>query len=228
MPEAAGDEPLRVAVLASGSGTNLQALLDRFDLGDDPAATVVRVIGSKAGIGALERARRAGTEAVVVDDPGPDGGRLAEALDAAEPGLVVLAGYLRKVAGPIVRSYRGRMINIHPALLPSFGGKGMYGLRVHEAVVESGARVTGVTVHFVDEEYDRGPIVAQWPVPVLEGDDAERLADRVLEIEHRLLPRVVAAFARGRFRLDDEGECRWEEGWFPGRHFRMDEEPGFP
>jgi folate-dependent phosphoribosylglycinamide formyltransferase PurN len=135
---------------------------------------------------------------------------------------VVLAGWLRLVPEPVVRAYRGRMVNIHPALLPSFGGEGMYGRRVHEAVLRSGARVTGPTVHFVDEAYDEGAIIAQWPVPVREGDDPERLADRVLEREHRILPEVVAALARGEVRLDEEGRARWERPWFPGGRFVLE------
>jgi folate-dependent phosphoribosylglycinamide formyltransferase PurN len=110
--------------------------------------------------------------------------------------LVVLAGYLKLVPSDVVHAFAGRMINIHPALLPSFGGKGMYGLRVHQAVLESGATVSGPTVHLVTPEYDRGPILAQWPVPVRAGDTPETLRDRVLEAEHRLLPEVVIAAAR--------------------------------
>jgi folate-dependent phosphoribosylglycinamide formyltransferase PurN len=113
--------------------------------------------------------------------------------------LVVLAGYLKLVPAPVIEAYRGRIINIHPALLPAFGGKGMYGHRVHEAVLASGARESGASVHLVDEVYDRGPVLAQARVPVLPGDDAERLAARVLEAEHRLLPAaVLAAAAAGR------------------------------
>lgn len=224
-------EALRVAVLASGSGTNLQALLDRFHGRPDASARVVRVIASRPGIGALERARRADVPHDVLaadgaEDGLPEADRLRDCLASAAPGLVVLAGYLRKIPAGIVARYRGRMINIHPALLPSFGGKGMYGARVHAAVLEAGARVTGVTVHFVDEEYDRGPIIAQWPVPVREGDDAGRLARRTLDIEHRVLPEVVSAFARGHFRLEADGRCRWEKPWLDGARFALSEDGG--
>lgn len=215
----AADEPTRVAVLASGTGTNLQALLDHFNLGEAGEAEVVAVVGSRPGIEALERARSAGVSASVVGDPEPDGDRLAGVLDAARADLVVLAGYLRKIPPPVVHAWRGRMVNIHPALLPSFGGAGMYGGRVHEAVLASGARVTGVTVHFVDEAYDEGAIVAQWPVPVLQGDDRDTLAARVLQVEHRVLPEVVAAFARDEFRLDEEGRAVWADDWFAGDRF---------
>lgn len=213
--------PARVVVLVSGSGTNLQSLLDRYNLGDDDDARVVRVIGSSRGIGALERARAAGVETAVLEEHDEDGGRLQAQLEAADADLVVLAGYLRLVPAPVVRAWRGRMINIHPALLPSFGGQGMYGLRVHEAVLEAGARVSGPTVHFVDEAYDRGPIIAQWPVPVLEGDGPEELAERVLRHEHRLLPRVVSGLARGEVRLDDEGRARWDRPLFGGDRFEL-------
>ena len=211
--------PARVAVLASGSGTNFQALLDRFNLGEDDAARVVRLVASRPGIGALERARAADVEAAVIEEAGPGARALGSALEAAGAELVVLAGWLRLVPAPVVRAYRGRMVNIHPALLPAFGGEGMYGARVHRAVLESGVRVTGATVHFVDEDYDTGRIVVQWPVPVREGDDAERLAARVLEVEHRILPAAVAALARGDVRLGDDGEVRWRRPWFEGDRF---------
>ncbi|HXF96883.1 MAG TPA: phosphoribosylglycinamide formyltransferase [Gemmatimonadales bacterium] len=183
---------VRVAVLASGGGTNLQALLDA--LGTDAPARVVRVISDRPDAGALERARRAGVEAQVLRNPA-DAPGLAAAL--ADADLVVLAGYLKLVPAAVVARFRGRMINIHPALLPGFGGPGMYGRRVHQAVLRSGATVSGATVHYVDEEYDRGPIIAQWPVPVRPGDTPETLAARVLAVEHQLLPAVVLALARG-------------------------------
>ncbi len=212
----------RVAVLVSGSGTNLQALLDRFRTGGDPAARIVGVLASSPDAGALDRAHRAGVPTAVLGSREEDADRIRTVLDGWASNLVVLAGYLRRVPPDVVRRYRGRMLNVHPALLPAFGGKGMYGRRVHEAVLEEGVRVTGVTVHFVDEEYDRGPIAAQWPVPVLEGDDPERLAARVLRVEHRVLPEVVAAVARGVVRLDEDGRCRWSESWFAGERFEID------
>lgn len=216
-------DTIRVAVLASGSGTNLQALLDRFGEDGDASVRVVAVIASSDRAGALDRARLHGVESHVLDpvDAGTDPERIAAILDACEADLVVLAGYLRMVPARVVRAYRGRMINVHPALLPGFGGKGMYGLRVHRAVLEAGVRVTGVTVHFVDEQYDRGPIIAQWPVPVFEDDDAETLAARVLRVEHRVLPAVVSALARGAARLE-EGRCRWTEPWFASERFAGD------
>ena len=134
-----------------------------------------------------------------------DGDALLALLSAHDVDLVVLAGYLKLVPRAVVARFRGRMLNVHPALLPSFGGEGMYGQRVHQAVLDAGARVSGVTVHFVDDHYDRGPIIAQWPVPVYATDFAETLAHRVLRVEHLLLPRVVQAVADGRVRLAPDG-----------------------
>src|SRR5574341_1234885 len=181
---------VRIAVLASGGGTNLQALLDALPPG--APAHVARVVSDRAAAGALRRAAEAGVATAVLRDPA-DPAELLEALADAE--LVVLAGYLKLVPTAIVARFRWRMVNIHPALLPAFGGPGMYGRRVHEAVLASGALISGATVHYADESYDRGPIIAQWPVPVLAGDDAASLAERVLAVEHGLLPRVVLALA---------------------------------
>lgn len=191
----------RIAVLASGGGTNLQALIDRLNAGAPDAARVELVVGSRAGIGALGRAERAGIPALALDarSLGADAFRdaLADALQAHRIDLVVLAGWLQLVPAEVVARYHGRMLNVHPALLPAFGGRGMYGMRVHQAVIASGARVSGATVHLVDERYDEGAIVAQWPVPVLPGDTPEALAARVLAVEHRILPLAVEALARG-------------------------------
>jgi len=183
--------PIPVAVLVSGGGTNLQSLLDA--LRASPLARIVRVVSSQAGAGALERARRADVPTTVLRNPA-DPDELMAALDDAR--LAVLAGYLKRVPASVVARFRWRLINIHPALLPGFGGRGMYGRRVHEAVLASGARVSGATVHYVDEEFDRGPIIAQWPVPVLAHDTPDSLAARVLEVEHQLLPMVVLELAR--------------------------------
>lgn len=197
LPQSSG--PVAVAVLASGGGTNLQALVDRFAEGDQ-AARVALVVSDREGVGALERAHRAGIPGRVVRAKGraPEeaAGELLGLLEAHRIELIALAGYLRLVPDRIVRRYPGRIVNIHPALLPAFGGAGYYGVRVHEAVLASGATVTGATVHLVDEEYDRGRILAQWPVPVLPDDTADTLAARVLAVEHVLYPAVVDALAR--------------------------------
>ena len=181
-----------VVVLASGGGSNLQALLDACDA--TAPARIVRVVSDRAEARALDRARAAGIPTVALRDPA-DAAELAEAVRDAD--LIVLAGYLKLVPAPVIARFRWRVINIHPALLPAFGGAGMHGRRVHEAVLASGAGVSGATVHYADEAYDRGPIIAQWPVPVLAGDTPATLAARVLEVEHRLLPLVVLALARG-------------------------------
>lgn len=184
-------EPVRVAVLVSGGGTNLQALLDA--LHDSPIARVARVISNRSDAGALDRARKATVPTTILKNPADSNELLAALRDAQ---LVVLAGYLKLVPRAVVERFPGRMINIHPALLPDFGGPGMYGHHVHEAVLASGAKESGATVHLVDEAFDRGKIIAQERVPILDGDTPERLAARVLEAEHRLLPRVVLELAR--------------------------------
>ena len=179
--------PARISVLASGGGSNLQALIDHFA---GPAATagiMTFVASDHESAGALDRARAAGIATGVLEAP-LDGDAILSLLETAKTDVLVLAGYLKLVPADVVRAFRGRLLNVHPALLPSFGGPGMYGMRIHRAVLDHGATLTGVTVHFVDEHFDRGPIIAQWPVPVLPGDDATRLAARVLRAEHRLLP----------------------------------------
>ena len=194
--------------MASGGGTNLQQLLDRFPNRDDPgaAARVVLVVSNKPGIGALERATAAGVPSEVIDpaafdSPEAFGERLTELYCAHSIGLIVLAGYLKMIPGNLIAAYRNRIINIHPALLPGFGGKGMYGRRVHEAVLAAGAKVSGCSVHFVDEVYDRGPIIAQRTVPVYHTDTPESLAERVLGEEHKLLPLVVELIAGGKVKV---------------------------
>ncbi len=196
--------PARISVLASGGGSNLQALIDHFAGPAASAGMVTFVASERATAGALDRARAAGIATGVLDATF-DSDAMLSLLDAAKTDVLVLAGYLKLVPEAVVRAYRGRLLNVHPALLPSFGGPGMFGLRIHEAVLEHGATLTGATVHFVDEHFDRGPIIAQWPVPVLPGDDAIRLAARVLRTEHRLFPLCVAAVASGAIVLGDDG-----------------------
>jgi formyltetrahydrofolate-dependent phosphoribosylglycinamide formyltransferase len=184
--------PVRVAVLASGGGTNLQALLDALNGAGSHTARVARVISNRNDAGALERARRAGVPAVTLSDPT----NAQEYLDAlGDAQLVALTGYLKLIPAPVVSRYEWRMINIHPALLPEFGGPGMYGIRVHEAVLAAGRKESGASVHYVTDEYDRGEVIAQARVPVLAGDTASALAARVLTAEHRLLPHVVSVLS---------------------------------
>jgi phosphoribosylglycinamide formyltransferase-1 len=184
---------VRVAVLVSGGGTNLQALIDALGGAPTAPARISRVISNRPDAGALERARRAGIPTTVLRDP-QDPAELLAAIGDAQ--LVVLAGYLKLVPGAVVARFRQRMVNIHPALLPDFGGPGMYGRRVHEAVLASRATESGATVHYVDEHYDRGPIVAQRRVPVRPDDTADTLAQRVLAAEHALLPEVLLSLAQ--------------------------------
>ncbi len=180
----------RIAVLASGGGTNLQAIIDYFASIATPAGTIVLVASNREKSGALERARAAGI-ATHVFDATDDGSALLTLLHNASADLVVLAGYLKHIPEHVIGEYHGRIINIHPGLLPDFGGPGMYGSRVHAAVLASGATSTGLTIHFVDDEYDHGPVIAQWRVRVKIDDTAESLAERVISAEHIVYPRVV-------------------------------------
>ncbi|CAN5670310.1 phosphoribosylglycinamide formyltransferase [soil metagenome] len=181
----------RVAVLASGRGSNLEAILAHCErLGELSACEVALVASNKENAPALERARARGIPAGHITDPS-NGKALLEMLDTNSIDLVALAGYLKLLPGEVTRLYKDRIVNVHPAPLPRFGGAGMYGLRVHDAVIAAGLRETEVTVHFVDEEYDSGDVIARWPVPVYEGDTAELLAERVLKVEHVLFPRVL-------------------------------------
>jgi len=193
----------RIAVLASGGGSNLQALLDYFDaLGDASSGRIVVVASNRPGAGALARATARDIPAAGLQGPKqPDGPELGDVLEQHKVDLVVLAGYLKLLPSDVVKRFDGRIVNIHPALLPAFGGHGMYGNHVHRAVLESGVKVTGVTAHFVDDVYDSGRIIAQWPVPVFASDDVASLAARVLRVEHLVYPRVVDAVAAGRTTL---------------------------
>ena len=187
--------PTRIAVLASGRGSNLQAIIEHFDnLARERLAKVVLVASNRAESPALIRAATASID-IANFDAADDGSQLLELLRKFRVDLVVLAGYLKRIPPTVIREYSGRILNIHPALLPAFGGEGMYGARVHEAVIASGARESGVTVHLVDNEYDRGPIVAQWRIPVEQSDTPETLAAKVLRVEHVVYPRVTEMVA---------------------------------
>ena len=187
--------PSRLAVLASGRGSNLQAIIEHFDsLARERVAKVALVASNRADSPALIRAATASID-IAHFNAADDGSELLALLHKFRIDLVVLAGYLKRIQPKVIREYAGRIINIHPALLPAFGGEGMYGARVHEAVIASGARESGVTVHVVDDEYDRGPIVAQWRVPVNQSDTAESLAKRVLNVEHVVYPQAVEMVA---------------------------------
>ena len=201
--------PLSIAAMVSGQGrgSNVAALINACAQ-DDIGCRVGIVIGTRADSPALERARSSGVGVAVVsprkyedDEPGY-GQALLRLLHKHEVGLICLAGYMRKLPLSVLSEYRDRVMNIHPALLPFFGGQGMYGERVHQAVIESGMKVSGCTVHFVDEEYDTGPIVLQSTVPVLDNDTPATLGQRVLTEEHATYIRAVKLFADGRLRIE--------------------------
>ena len=193
------ETPLRIAVLASGGGTNFQAIQDRIADGR-LNARVVLVISNNKDAFVLERARTAGIRAEHWSEK-KAGSReafvagLLKLLEETQTELIALAGYMKLVPFEVVNAYARRIINIHPALLPKFGGQGMYGIHVHEAVLAAGELESGATVHLVDAQYDRGPILAQRRVPVLPGDTPESLRDRVLQVEHELYSDVIAKFA---------------------------------
>jgi len=204
----------RVVVLVSGSGRVLQALLDAFSpvpeaRGPDPdRASIAAVISNTPDAYALERARRHGVPTLVVTHRGRSREAfetdLAAAIDPYHPDLICLAGFLRILSPAFVRRYPRRILNTHPALLPAFGGKGMYGERVHQAALEAGLAVCGCTIHLVDEVPDGGPIVAQAVVPVVDGDTPESLAERIQAEERRLYPEVIRWWADGRIEVRDQ------------------------
>lgn len=194
---------LNIAVLVSGGGTNLQALLDSEARGENPNGKITLVVASKPGVYALERAARAGVESVVVRRKdyatGADfDAALLAVLKEHNIDLVVLAGFLTVLGPSVVEAYPRRILNVHPALIPAFCGPGMYGLRPHEAALARGCKVTGATVHFVNEDCDGGPILLQKAVDILPGDTAETLQKRVMvEAEWQLLPKAVALVCSG-------------------------------
>lgn len=196
------EPPIRLAVCASGGGTTLQNLLDRIASGD-LRARVVCVVASRPGIGAIARAEAAGVPATVVENAGrPVEAFSAEVFDAARSAgadLVVLGGFLSLLRIP--DDYAGRVLNIHPSLIPAFCGRGFHGEAVHRAAVESGVKVSGCTVHFADQTYDTGPIILQRPVPVLDEDTPASLAARVFDAECEALPEAIALYAAGRLEV---------------------------
>ncbi|OQA20058.1 MAG: Phosphoribosylglycinamide formyltransferase [Firmicutes bacterium ADurb.Bin354] len=198
---------LKIAVCVSGGGTNLQAIIDAVADGRITNTEIVRVISNKKDAYALERAAKAGIDAVAVargDYPDKESFQdaLIAAVDEAAPDLVVLAGFLVVLPEKMVAKYNRRIINIHPSLIPSFCGDGFYGLRVHEAALARGVKVTGATVHFVDEGTDTGPIIKQKAVEILEGDTPEILQKRVMEqAEWKILPATINEIAAGKIKI---------------------------
>ncbi|MDR1042904.1 MAG: phosphoribosylglycinamide formyltransferase [Clostridiales Family XIII bacterium] len=191
-----------ITVLVSGGGSNLQAIIDGVADGRIPGARVGLVISSKEGAYALERAEGAGIPTAVVSKgeyPAEDAraARILELLSGASTDMVALAGYMHVVPPRVIAPYAGRIVNIHPSLIPRHCGMGYYGRRVHEAVLASGDRESGATVHFVDEGVDTGGVIVQRAVPVLDGDTPETLAARVLEIEHDIIVEAIAKVVAG-------------------------------
>ena len=197
-------EKTRVAVLVSGGGTNLQAIIDKVADGSLPQVELVKVIASKESAYALERAAKAGIEtAVAKEQP-----QVLEELEGSGAEIIVLAGYMKVLSPEIIKKYRNRIINIHPSLIPKYCGKGFYGIRVHNAVIAAGEKESGATVHYVDEGVDTGEIILQEKVPVLEGDTPEDLAARVLKTEHVILAEGLKIAIQN---LEKEGIESWVE-----------------
>lgn len=198
----------RIAVLVSGGGTNLQALIDAQRRGEIINGEIAAVISSKPGVYALERAKRAGIPGYVVARKDHHSSQamtvaLVEKLKSLDIDLVVLAGFMVILTGEMVKAYPNAILNVHPALIPSFCGEGYYGLHVHEKALEYGVKVSGATVHFVSEECDSGPIVLQKAVPVEENDTPEALQRRIMEqAEWVILPRAVSLFCQGRLKVE--------------------------
>lgn len=204
---------LRIGVLISGSGTNLQSLIDACSSGE-VNGEVVLVISNRASAYGLERAKAAGILAIHLsarDYPNEESydAELLKRLKEAKVDLVVLAGYLRVLTPVLVSAFENKMMNIHPSLIPSFCGDGFYGLNVHEAAIRRGVKLSGATVHFVDNGTDTGPIILQEAVAVETQETAESLQQKILQIEHRLLPRAVALFCEGKLHVS-EGLVRVE------------------
>lgn len=198
---------MNIGVFASGRGSNFQAILNAIQQGILPAR-VTLLLSNKRDSGALEAARSCAIPAVHLSqtqflDEQSFAAAMLEVLKAHDVQLIALAGYLKKIPATVVRQYRNRILNIHPALLPSFGGSGMYGHAVHEAVIASGAKLSGATVHLVDEEYDHGAILLQKAVTVEAGDTPETLAAKVLKVEHEIYPLALKAFAENRVTINE-------------------------
>ncbi len=195
-----------IAIFASGRGSNAQAILENIDRGKINARVSIVVSNkSDAGIFDIANERKIPHRYLNPSDFTSVEKYCSEVLsvlDEFDIGLIVLAGYLKKIPSAIISRYRNRIMNIHPALLPAFGGVGLYGMHVHNAVIEHGVKVTGVTVHFVDEKYDHGPIILQEPVSVYDDDTSESLSKRVLRVEHELYSRAIALFVDGRLSID--------------------------
>jgi phosphoribosylglycinamide formyltransferase-1 len=216
---------LPLVVLISGAGSNLQAIIDRA--ADNLPVDIRAVISSRPEVYGLERAKAAGIETAVLDhkayaDRESYDRALIELIDSYQPGLVVLAGFMRILTPEFVRHYAGRLLNVHPSLLPKYRGR-----HTHQRALEAGDTNHGATIHFVTEELDGGPLIAQAQVPVFPDDDEERLAERVLQREHQLYPQTIEWFAQERLKLDEEGHVRLDDRVLTGpRVFEANEPIG--
>lgn len=199
---------LKIAVFASGRGSNFESILNSIENGRIKNADIVCLLSNNSDAGALEFAKRKNIPAVHISrqqyiTDNDFASSLIKKLDEFEVNFIVLAGYMKIISPAVVRKFKNRIINIHPALLPRFGGKGMYGIHVHEAVIASGDKFSGATVHIVDEEYDHGPILMQETVNVDENETAETLSSKVLKVEHKIYPEVVRLFSEGKTKIED-------------------------
>jgi phosphoribosylglycinamide formyltransferase 1 len=199
------EKVFNITVFASGKGSNTDAIIRNTEQGL-LKSRISLIISDREHAGIFNIARQKGIRHLHLDPSSFTSEEkycthLAGILNEAETDLILLAGYLKKIPAEIIRLYRHRMMNIHPALLPAFGGKGMYGIHVHRAAIEYGVKISGVTVHFVDEEYDHGPVILQEPVPVLDSDTPESLAERILKVEHTIYSHAVKLFEEGRIKV---------------------------
>lgn len=199
----------KIAVLVSGSGSNLQAIIDSIQSGYIPETDISIVISSKEGVFAIERCKKHNINYVIINPKEfPDrkqwAKKMIEVLKENDVDLICMAGFLIKLEPEIIQAFPNKIINIHPSLLPKFGGKGMYGLNVHKAVLDAGEKESGCSVHFADEEFDTGPIIMQRKVPVFENDTPEILSHRVLEQEHQLYPEVIRLIKLGKVEIIDK------------------------
>lgn len=190
---------MNIAVFASGGGSNFQVLIDKQATGELPVS-ITLMVGNNSKANAFDRAKKHNIPTLHISQSHFTSEKeyvttLLHNLDKAQVDLIVLAGFMKMIPSELIQKYRNRIVNIHPALLPAFGGKGMYGMHVHRAIVEYGAKVTGITVHFVDEEYDHGPVIFQDTIAVTSEDTPEDVAAKVLTVEHNSLWRVVRALA---------------------------------
>jgi len=199
-----------VSVFISGGGTTLKNLIEYRQANESCPWEITSVVSNKSDAGGLLFAKEAGIETFVVDHRAFDStadfsSAVYDVIRPSAPNLLVMGGFLRRLS--VAKEFENRIVNIHPSLIPSFCGKGNYGSRVHQAVLDYGCKLTGCTVHFVDDEYDHGPIIAQRSVPVVSGDDAQTLAARVFAAECELYPEVIDQIASGRVRVADRTVC---------------------